>query len=129
MNFFSADLDILLRSLAIRKMIEFENPEHLSEGKRRFQKFEDAGYEIPADLRVGVYKAHLFGGGIETVQNLLKVLLVASLSINPFIIIIVSLEGLPKDGFARGKIANSSIIPKRERWSSPRVSSPICNFV
>ena len=71
---FSADLDILLRSLAVRKMVEFEDPEYLKEGKRRFQAFEDCQYDIPADLRVGIYKAHLFGSGIEAVHNLLKVL-------------------------------------------------------
>lgn len=76
---FPVSLDVLHRSLAIRKLIEFGDPNFISEGKRRFEQYAAGTLEIVADLRIAVYKAMLHGGGKNAVDQLLKVFIIQTI--------------------------------------------------
>lgn len=73
MSYFLEPLDLLLRSLALRRMVEFEDPEYVAEGRRRFENLEAGNVHVPADVRVAIYKSLLSSGGQASVDRLLNV--------------------------------------------------------
>ena len=74
MNFSTAHLDALLRSLVLHRMVSFDNQKTLDEAQARFLAHTSGKATIHADLRSAVYKAVLSAGDGNTYQTMLKVI-------------------------------------------------------